>query len=193
MLAKNEIREVGWGRALREARARVPMGARIGECALPSGDLREPGSCSTINNISSWGRDGPAGWEKHKKLITKCNISKNQCLISICRRYSFIRCALGIHSHPNLRDILSGSQFLLAAPFIGVPHPVPGISPIGGVDDWREPRSRGKGADEILPLLFPLVFPIFSTQMDSGRTNFPSTSHVRHPYRNTDWMPAYIR
>ena len=161
MLAKNEIREVGWGRALREARARVLTRARIGECALPSGDLREPGSCSTINNISSWGRDGPAGWEKHKDLITKCNITKNQCLISIDIMSRFIWCALGIPCHANFRGIFGGSNLIFAAPFIGVPtpSPVPGISPIGGVDDWREPRSRGKGADEILPLLFSLVFP----------------------------------
>ena len=69
MFAKDEIREVGWGRALPEARA-------PGDCALPSGNLREPGSCSTINNISSWGRDGPAEWEKHRDLNTKYTIKK---------------------------------------------------------------------------------------------------------------------
>ena len=66
MLTQDEIREVGWGRALPEVRVHVPTCARLGECALPSGNMGEPGSCPSIIDIHCLGRDGPARWEAHK-------------------------------------------------------------------------------------------------------------------------------
>ena len=65
MLTQDEIREVWWGRAP------VPICARLGVCALPSGNMGEQGSYPSIIDIPCLGRDGPAGREAPEIYINQ--------------------------------------------------------------------------------------------------------------------------